>query len=230
MKSKDFFIKFKRLLKILEYFCRIEITGMRETELKNFLVEDRIEAGCDEAGRGPLAGPVFAAAVIMPADFHHPLLNDSKQMSARSREILRPIIEAEAIEYAVVSVSAEEIDRMNILNASIAGMQRAVMQLKTLPEHLLIDGNRFRPFSFIASLASDSRSSGKILFEGSQIKSQCAEKSVDCCIQQIEGKPEQIAHYAGKYSQYLSPPSCHKFIYRAFYSKRNLFGGFRPTQ
>ena len=90
---------------------------MRETELKNFLVEDRIEAGCDEAGRGPLAGPVFAAAVIMPADFHHPLLNDSKQMSARSREILRPIIEAEAIEYAVVSVSAEEIDRMNILNA-----------------------------------------------------------------------------------------------------------------
>lgn len=158
----DFFIKFKRLLKILEYFCRIEITGMRETELKNFLVEDRIEAGCDEAGRGPLAGPVFAAAVIMPADFHHPLLNDSKQMSARSREILRPIIEAEAIEYAVVSVSAEEIDRMNILNASIAGMQRAVIQLKTLPEHLLIDGNRFRPFSFIASLASDSRSSGKI--------------------------------------------------------------------
>ena len=87
--------------------------------------EGRLEAGCDEAGRGPLAGPVFAAAVILPQDFHHPLLNDSKQMSEKEREILRPVIESEAIAWAVEAVSAEEIDELNILWASVAGMQRA---------------------------------------------------------------------------------------------------------
>jgi ribonuclease HII len=93
-----------------------------------------------------LAGPVFAAAVILPKDFHHPLLNDSKQMTEKSRDLLRPIIEAEAVAWAVEEVSAEEIDRINILNASITGMQRAVRRLQTRPDFLLIDGNRFKPF------------------------------------------------------------------------------------
>lgn len=117
-----------------------------EIHLKPFLHPDLIEAGCDEAGRGPLAGPVFAAAVILPKDFHHPLLNDSKKMTEKARETLRPIIEAEAEAWSVVAVSAEEIDRLNILGASIAGMQRAVRNLKKTPDFLLIDGNRFRPF------------------------------------------------------------------------------------
>ena len=112
----------------------------------NFLMEGRIEAGCDEAGRGPLAGPVFAAAVILPPNFHHPLLNDSKKMTEKARETLRPIIEREAIAWAVEEVSAEEIDTINILNASITGMQRAVRRLSVKPEFLLIDGNKFKPF------------------------------------------------------------------------------------
>ena len=104
-----------------------------------------MEAGCDEAGRGPLAGPVFAAAVILPDTFFHPLLNDSKRMTEKARETLRPIIEAEAVAWAVEAVYPEEIDRINILNASITGMQRAVLQLKVKPDILLIDGNRFHP-------------------------------------------------------------------------------------
>ena len=114
--------------------------------LLSFLHPDLTEAGCDEAGRGPLAGPVFAAAVILPKDFHHPLLNDSKKMTEKAREALRPIIEKEAVAWAVEEVSAEEIDTINILNASIAGMQRAVRRLGVKPEFLLIDGNRFKPF------------------------------------------------------------------------------------
>ena len=106
----------------------------------------RLEAGCDEAGRGPLAGPVYAAAVILPPDFHHPLLNDSKQMTERAREELRPIIEQEAVAWAVEAVSPEEIDKLNILWASVTGMQRAVLKLSPAPEFLLIDGNKFRPF------------------------------------------------------------------------------------
>ena len=104
-----------------------------------------MEAGCDEAGRGPLAGPVFAAAVILPDTFFHPLLNDSKRMTEKARETLRPIIETEAVAWAVEAVYPEEIDRINILNASITGMQRAVLQLKVKPDILLIDGNRFHP-------------------------------------------------------------------------------------
>ena len=114
--------------------------------LKNHMFEDMVEAGCDEAGRGPLAGPVFAAAVILPDDFHHPLLNDSKQMTEKSRDILREVICKEAVSWAVEQVDAEEIDQVNILNASILGMQRAVKRLTLRPEHLLIDGNRFKPF------------------------------------------------------------------------------------
>ena len=106
----------------------------------------RLEAGCDEAGRGPLAGPVFAAAVILPEDFHHPLLNDSKQMSEKDRDLLRPIIEREAVAWAVEAVEAEEIDQLNILWASVTGMQRAVLRLSPKPDFLLIDGNKFRPF------------------------------------------------------------------------------------
>ena len=126
------------------------------SELLTHLNGDLLEAGCDEAGRGPLAGPVFAAAVILPDGFRHPLLNDSKQMSEKDRDRLRPIIEREAVAYSVQSVGPEEIDAINILNASIAGMQKAVMALAVKPEYLLIDGNRFRSFSFIASISGQS--------------------------------------------------------------------------
>lgn len=118
----------------------------RAVNLLPFMNEGILEAGCDEAGRGPLAGPVYAAAVILPKDFRHPLLNDSKQMSAKAREELRNVIEKEAVAWAVEAVSAEEIDALNILWASVTGMQRAVRKLKVKPEFLLIDGNRFRPF------------------------------------------------------------------------------------
>ena len=118
----------------------------KENHLLNYMNADQIEAGCDEAGRGPLAGPVFAAAVILPRDFYHPLLNDSKKMTEKARETLRPIIEKEAIAWAVEEVSAKEIDTINILNASITGMQRAVRKLNVKPDFLLIDGNRFKPF------------------------------------------------------------------------------------
>lgn len=115
-------------------------------DLKKYMEAGRLEAGCDEAGRGPLAGPVFAAAVILPEDFHHPLLNDSKQMSLSQRELLRPIIEREAISWAVEQLNAEEIDSLNILWASVTGMQRAVKRLSPRPDFLLIDGNKFRAF------------------------------------------------------------------------------------
>ena len=102
-----------------------------------------LEAGCDEAGRGPLAGPVFAAAVILPEGFSHPLLDDSKKMSEKNRLLLRDIIMKEAVAWAVAEVSPEEIDRINILRASFEAMTRAVESLSVHPEHLLIDGNRF---------------------------------------------------------------------------------------
>ncbi|MBO7197727.1 MAG: ribonuclease HII [Tidjanibacter sp.] len=107
--------------------------------------KDCLEAGCDEAGRGCLAGPVFAAAVILPADYHHPLLNDSKQMTDKQRREVREHICANALAWAVAEVSAEEIDRINILKASFEAMQRAVERLSIRPDHLLIDGNRFYP-------------------------------------------------------------------------------------
>ena len=118
----------------------------KEIHLRPFLTDNLLEAGCDEAGRGPLAGPVYAAAVILPRDFHHPLLNDSKQMTERDRDTLRPIIEQEAVAWAVEAVSPEEIDTLNILWASVTGMQRAVLRLDPMPDFLLVDGNRFRPF------------------------------------------------------------------------------------
>lgn len=114
--------------------------------LRPFYQEGLVEAGCDEAGRGPLAGPVYAAAVILPADFHHPLLDDSKKMSASARERLRPVIESVATSWAVESVSPEEIDALNILWASVAGMQRAIGRLALVPDLILVDGNRFKPY------------------------------------------------------------------------------------
>lgn len=115
----------------------------KEVCLSPFLNIDLIEAGCDEAGRGCLAGPVFAAAVILPKDFHHPLLNDSKQISARERDILRPIIEKEAVAWAVASVDNQEIDNINILRASILAMHKALDNLAIKPQYILVDGNRF---------------------------------------------------------------------------------------
>ena len=111
--------------------------------LKPYQTEGVIEAGCDEAGRGCLAGSVFAAAVILPHDFHHPLLNDSKQMTERRRNELRAIIEREAIAWHVAEVTAERIDQINILNASIEGMNIALKALSTRPEYIVVDGNRF---------------------------------------------------------------------------------------
>ena len=119
---------------------------MKEILLRSCLNEGVIEAGCDEAGRGPLAGPVFAAAVILPADCHHPLLNDSKKMTAAQRDTVREVIEREAVSWAVEAVSPAEIDELNILWASVTGMQRAVSRLEPAPDFLLIDGNKFRPF------------------------------------------------------------------------------------
>lgn len=118
-------------------------------KLLPFFDEFKLEAGCDEAGRGCLAGPVVASAVILPKDFTHPFLNDSKQLSEKKREMLRPIIEAEAISYAVAFISPAEIDELNILKASFYAMHRAVDALETKPESLLIDGNRFIPYPAI---------------------------------------------------------------------------------
>jgi len=114
--------------------------------LEPYHTKGRVEAGCDEAGRGCIAGPVFAAAVIMPADFYHPLLNDSKKLSPGTRNVLRNIIEKEAIAFGVGRVDEREIERINILNASILAMHRALEQLEPVPEHLIIDGNRFHTF------------------------------------------------------------------------------------
>jgi ribonuclease HII len=116
------------------------------TVLKSYFDKTLIEAGCDEAGRGCLAGPVFAAAVILPPTFRHPLLNDSKQISDKIRKQLRPIIEGEALAWHVSRVEAGEIDEINILQASIRAMHKAVNGLHLIPQLLLIDGNRFKPY------------------------------------------------------------------------------------
>ena len=122
--------------------------------LEKCCIEGVIEAGCDEAGRGPLAGSVFAAAVVLDAlllerDEHREwlsLLNDSKQLTDKQRQYLRPMIEQYATAWAVVEVTAEEIDRINILNASITGMQRALDKLSITPQHIIVDGNKWRPY------------------------------------------------------------------------------------
>jgi len=117
--------------------------------LHTYLYKTKTEAGLDEAGRGCYAGPVYAAAVILPKDFFHPLLNDSKQLSEKERDILRPVIEKESISFSVASVDNDEIDHINILQASFKAMHLALDNLKKTPHLLLIDGNRFLPYKDI---------------------------------------------------------------------------------
>lgn len=117
--------------------------------LKHRLIAKRLECGTDEAGRGCLAGPVTAAAVILPQDFEHDWLNDSKQLSLKKRETLRPIIEKQAIAFGIAHIFPEEIDKINILNASILAMHNAISILKTQPEYILVDGNRFKNYKNI---------------------------------------------------------------------------------
>lgn len=117
--------------------------------LASHYYEGKIEAGCDEAGRGCLAGSVYAAAVILPPDYQNELLNDSKQLTEKKRYQLRDIIEQDAVAWAVGIVTPQEIDRINILNASILAMHRALDQLKVRPEAIIVDGNRFKPYQQI---------------------------------------------------------------------------------
>lgn len=119
--------------------------------LKSHYYEDLIEAGCDEAGRGCLAGSVYAAAVILPSDYQNELLNDSKKLTTKKRYILREEIERDAIAWAVGIVTPEEIDKINILNASFLAMHRALDQLKVRPEAVIVDGNRFKPYQDLPS-------------------------------------------------------------------------------
>ena len=114
--------------------------------LKNAYYINKVEAGCDEAGRGCLAGSVFAAAVILPPDYENELLNDSKQLSEKKRYLLRSMIEKDALDWAVGVVTAVEIDKINILNASILAMHRALDALSVRPEAIIVDGNRFKPY------------------------------------------------------------------------------------
>ncbi|MGB0897403.1 MAG: ribonuclease HII [Flavobacteriaceae bacterium] len=115
--------------------------------LLSYFQENLLECGTDEAGRGCLAGPVTAAAVILPDSFHNSILNDSKQLSEKKREILRPIIESDALSYGVCHVFENEIDSINILNASITAMQRSISQLTPQPEFIIVDGNKFKPYN-----------------------------------------------------------------------------------
>ena len=119
--------------------------------LKSFHKKGIPEAGCDEAGRGCLAGPVYAAAVVLPPDYFHPLLNDSKQLSEKKRDLLRIEIEKEALDFAVDFSTAAEIDEINILNASYLAMHRSLDKLSIIPGHIIVDGNRFRPYKEIPS-------------------------------------------------------------------------------
>ncbi|MDD3721908.1 MAG: ribonuclease HII [Lutibacter sp.] len=117
--------------------------------LKNYFLENTIEAGTDEAGRGSLAGPVVAAAVLLPTDFYHPLLNDSKQLTEKQRELLRPFIEKYALSFGISYVSETKIDKINILQASILAMHLSIEKLAIKPEHIIVDGNKFKPYKNI---------------------------------------------------------------------------------
>lgn len=127
--------------------------------LQNKYYESKIEAGCDEAGRGCLAGPVFAAAVILPDDYVNEILNDSKQLSEKKRYLLREQIERDALAWAVGVVTAQEIDHINILNASILAMHRALDRLSLRPEAVIVDGNKFKPYIPFATLSPEERAS-----------------------------------------------------------------------
>lgn len=118
------------------------ICGMLKSNYSGF----ELEAGTDEAGRGCLSGPVVAAAVILPPDFHHEFLNDSKQISEAKRRILRPIIEEQAVAFGVSFIHNEEVDELNVLQASLTGMHRSIDQLSVVPEFIIVDGNKFKPY------------------------------------------------------------------------------------
>lgn len=145
-----FFIYLAHGLGGKHYFCRvilyIRCMGGRKELLLPCMAEGRVEAGCDEAGRGCLAGAVYAAAVVLPPGYVNAELNDSKQLTARRRYALREVVERDALAWAVGVASPEEVDRLNVLRASILAMHRAVDGLKVRPEHLLVDGNRFAPY------------------------------------------------------------------------------------
>lgn len=149
-----------------------------------------IEAGCDEAGRGCLAGPVFAAAVILPKDFKNELLNDSKKLSQKHRDKLRLVIEETALDFAVASVNPIEIDKINILNASIVAMHKAISVLKIEPHHLIIDGNRFKPYKSILH---------KCIVKGDSLYLSIAAASVLAKTY----RDEYMVNLAKKYPQYL---------------------------
>ncbi|HRS53846.1 MAG TPA: ribonuclease HII, partial [Bacteroidales bacterium] len=117
--------------------------------IKPFFLGLGIEVGCDEVGRGCLAGPVFAAAVILPKNFSEPLINDSKKLSAKKREFLRDIIQNNAVEWAIAKVDVQQIDEINILNASILAMHKALNKLKCKPDLIIVDGNKFKPYKNI---------------------------------------------------------------------------------
>lgn len=151
-----------------------------------------LEAGCDEAGRGCLAGPVVAAAVILPKDFYHPLLNDSKQLTEKQRNVLKPIIEQAAVAYAVGMVDNEQIDVINILNASIRAMHLAVEQLAVTPRLLLIDGNRFKPYKDIQHACIVK---GDSLYASIAAASVLAKTARD---ELMEGLAEEYPHYGWK--------------------------------
>lgn len=158
--------------------------------LKPFYQDKLLEAGCDEAGRGCLAGPVFAAAVILPKDFFHPLLNDSKQVAEEDRNELRAVIEREAIAFAVAQVDNEEIDRINILKASFKAMHLALDQLKLRPKLLLIDGNRFIKYR---------RTPHQCIIKGDEIYSSIAAASILAKTYRDEfmrNAHEEYPHYA----------------------------------
>lgn len=131
--------------------------------LKQYLNKGVIEAGCDEAGRGCLAGPVFAAAVILPSDFRNEMLNDSKQLTEKKRYQLREVIEREALAWAVGIVDNKEIDKINILNASILAMHRALDQLTVRPEYIIVDGNRWKPYQEPTANVNDNDNEPKVI-------------------------------------------------------------------
>ncbi len=147
--------------------------------LKPYLYPGIMEAGCDEAGRGCLCGPVSCAAVILPPDFECPQLNDSKQLTEKKREELRPYIEEHALAWAVVMVDAEEIDRINILNASIIGMHRALDALSIRPQHILVDGNKFKPYTSPSNIIdNDALSDGIIIPHTTVVKGDATYMSI----------------------------------------------------
>lgn len=188
-----------------------------------------LEAGCDEAGRGPLAGPVSAAAVILPKGWSHPLLNDSKKMSERNRLLLRDVIEKEALAWAVEMVMQDEIDRINILNASFAAMERAVKRLEVTPELLLIDGNRFRttldiPYECIikgdAKFATIAAASVLAKTHRDEYMRKISEDHPQYNWNRNKGYPTK-EHKAAVMKYGLSPH--HRVTFCSFYNQLNLF-------